>query len=130
MLARAAHREIYSAVVEDDILHFLQACQQRFDLIIAADVCVYLGDLDLLFKECRRLLKPNGLMALTVEALPDAVLPYQNYHLQRSGRFAHHKIYLLDLAKRYGYQLHLEEMTPRLQDGEPVPGYLLVLGTS
>ena len=61
-----------------------------------------------------RLNRPGGLIAFSTEELESASCPFSGkrlgerdrgkaYHLQRSGRFAHHKAYVLDTLATHGF---------------------------
>jgi len=84
MLAKAAERGCYDALIEADMMTFLERTSERFDLVFAADTLVYLGDLENFFAAAARVATPGGLLAFNVEttALPGWVL-------LPSGRFAH-----------------------------------------
>ena len=50
------------------------------------------------------------------------------YRLQPSGRFAHSKDYLKRLARDNGLVVQsMNEVTPRVENGRPVDGLLVVL---
>lgn len=122
MLAIAREKNIYHELTEmtvDDALIKYRDC----DLIIAADVFTYIGDLAPIFKAAKEALKPGGLFIFTVEkteAYP--------YILQTSARYAHHKNYLNTLAQHYGWTIKQENsVTLRQQKGQPVQGYLYCL---
>ncbi|EOD39609.1 hypothetical protein EMIHUDRAFT_200154 [Emiliania huxleyi CCMP1516] len=86
-----------------------------FDLIVAADVLVYFGELGApLVFSCER--------ATADEAAA-------GWRLLPSGRFAHTKEYVVREAAAAGYRLiAYEEMTPRVEKGVPVRGHLFTLG--
>ena len=50
MLAKAAERGCYDALIEVDMMAFLEQTSERFDLVFAADTLVYLGDLEDFFR--------------------------------------------------------------------------------
>ncbi len=54
MLDEARQRNIYDELVEDDMLVYLRGQQCRFDMVAAADVLPYLGDLSELFNRVAR----------------------------------------------------------------------------
>jgi predicted TPR repeat methyltransferase len=93
------------------------------DLVLAADVLVYLGDLDPLFAAAARALVPDGLFAVTVERHDGA-----GFVLQRSLRYAHGEPYLRDLGSRHEFVLEqLEAVVTRRDAGRDVPGLLAIL---
>ena len=95
-------------------------------LVTAADVFVYIGDLDPLLAKLAKLVKAEDVVTFTVEALVEE--NEFGWLLQRSGRFAHSKSYLNRLADRYGFAvLSLERIVPRMEQGKEIEGYLTIL---
>jgi predicted TPR repeat methyltransferase len=45
MLARATSRNVYDRLIESEIHDFLESTDDKFDLILAADMLLYIGDL-------------------------------------------------------------------------------------
>jgi len=84
MLAKAAERQIYDGLVEDEMIAFLDGVAERFDLIFAADAIIYLGDLQAFFVAAARVTPQGGLVAFNIETTTEAP-----YLLLPSGRFAH-----------------------------------------
>jgi predicted TPR repeat methyltransferase len=84
MLAKAAERQIYDALVEDEMIAFLDGAAERFDLVFAADAVVYLGDLQAFLAAAARATPQGGLLAFNIETTTEAP-----YLLLPSGRFAH-----------------------------------------
>jgi len=102
MLAQARQRGIYGQLVQADLVAHLAATAQRYDLVAAADVFTYLGDLDAAFAGVARVLAAGGLFALAVEAADDDAA---DYVLRGSLRYAHARGYLQALARRHGFAL-------------------------
>ncbi len=66
MVERAVERG-YDELVVAEIVSYCDANRSAFDLLVAADVMVYLGDLVPLFTAARTSLRPGGWFAFTVE---------------------------------------------------------------
>lgn len=95
-----------------------------FDLIVAADVLVYFGNLDTLIQTFATISKPGGHLIFSCELTTDDEAPL-GWRLLPSGRFAHTKKHAVDIAMAVGYQLvHYEEIVPRTERGAPVRGHL------
>ena len=60
MLERARALGVYDRLERAEVVAWLEATAERFDLIVSADVLVYIGDLDRLFAGARRALAPSG----------------------------------------------------------------------
>ena len=63
---------------------FLEESEESFDLVFAADVVIYLGDLSRFLRGAARAASAGGLLAFNVETTKEAP-----YLLLPSGRFAH-----------------------------------------
>ena len=125
MVAAATAKQIYDELIVADIEPALDHYQD-IDLILAADVFTYIGELKNIFAKVKRALKPGGLFAFSVEKTDD--FPFQ---LQPSIRYAHSKQYLESLIKEHNFQIiRLETIQLRMQKEVPVPGYLVIVGVT
>nr|HET7859145.1 tetratricopeptide repeat protein [Caldimonas sp.] len=98
MLAEAKARGVYDELVRDDIVAFLRATETRHDLVVAADVFIYVGALDPVFAAVAGVLTAGGVFAFTAEALADD----RDFALLPSLRYAHSERHLRELASRHG----------------------------
>jgi predicted TPR repeat methyltransferase len=96
MLAQAQRKGVYDLLEKRDISQ-LQLGEDRFDLIVAADVFIYLGALERIVGWCAGSLNSGGLLAFTVEA---SVKPVE---LRESRRFAHSHGYVEGLLHDAGF---------------------------
>ena len=101
MLAKARARGIYDELIQGDILVPLKQAGRRFDLILASDVLLYVGDLAPLFDAVKNALRPAGRFAFTVDLLQDG---NSDYRLTPWVLFAHAPGYL----ERVAQQTHLQ----------------------
>jgi predicted TPR repeat methyltransferase len=123
MLAQAAKTRLYDALHEGDLVGFLRSRPAASaDLVVAADVFVYVADLAGIFAETRRVLERGGLIGFTVQAHEGAGVV-----LGEDARYAHGEPLLRDLAEAAGLAVVLfERVSTREDRGEPVPGFLVV----
>jgi predicted TPR repeat methyltransferase len=123
MLERAAERGIYDELVEAEVVAFLERCPPRsFDLILAVDVLVYIGDLEALLRASARALAPGGLLAFSTEDLADESA---GFRLARTGRYAHVRGYVQAAATAAGLRMTGDEaLVIRKEAGQPVEGRL------
>lgn len=92
------------------------------DLVVAADVFVYLGDLLPVFAQSARVLGPGGRLAFTVQDHPGAGVV-----VGPDRRFAHGEAYLRETLQAAGLMPRLVAPASTRQDrGQPVPGLLIV----
>jgi predicted TPR repeat methyltransferase len=124
MIAQAQRKQIYDRLETGDLLGFLAAEHDRrtsYDLVIAADVFVYLFDLAPAAAAVARLLGPGGLFAFTVEA------GRQGVTLGVTLRYQHGEDHLR--AALAAAMLRLIELSPiatRTEANEAVPGLLVL----
>lgn len=123
MLAKAQARAVYDELVCDDILLYLEQPPSKVDLVIAADVLVYFGDLERLFSLVKNCLQQHGYFAFSVEeSNTDEVC------LQSSQRYAHSAAYLDRIANDHGFQLcHRSQHQGRRDAQQAVASLILVL---
>jgi predicted TPR repeat methyltransferase len=120
MLQEARARGCYQELAEAEILEWMRAAAPAmFDLVIAADVLVYFGDLGPIFGQARRLLRPGGLFAFSIEVCRDA-----DWRLQDSGRYAQSAAYIERLARQHGFTVALRADQPIRK---PIVGLLYIL---
>ncbi len=124
MIEAARRTGLYSELAAADIVDYLTAAEPgQADLVIAADVFVYLGELDPVFGASARVMKPGGLFAWSVQRGGD-----QNFCVGSDMRYAHSTRYLHELAARHGFEIvGLEEISSRTDRGLAVPGLAAVL---
>jgi predicted TPR repeat methyltransferase len=135
MLAEARARGVYHRLEHADLVSMARAeAAGTYDLILAADVFIYVGDLADVMREAHRILRPGGLFAFSAEAVesaPGATAPQRpdaGYRLQSSGRYAHSAAYLRGVAAQAGFELaEVSGVEVRLENGQPVQGWLALL---
>ena len=103
MLAQARTRSLYERLTRADVASYLAATDQRYDLIAAADVFTYVGDLDGVFTGAARVLAREGLFGFSVEMADDA--GDADFVLRGSLRYAHSRRYVEALAQRHGFSV-------------------------
>ncbi len=92
------------------------------DLVVAADVFVYLGELAPCFAQSARVLEPDGLLAFTVQSHDG-----EGVVVGDDRRFAHAEGWLRERLIEAGLTPVLVEPASTRQDrGAPVPGLLVV----
>lgn len=100
MLKRAQAKRIYDLVEQAD-LTVLRFDTPRADLVVAADVFIYVGALETAFANVRSMLLPGGLFAFTVEALGGA----DGFGLLDTRRFAHARAYVDGALAGAGFRI-------------------------
>lgn len=133
MLEQANKRKVYSRLEKADIVeHLRKEAAAQHDLVIAADVFIYLGRLDSIFMDIHRSLRVHGRLLCSIEGLGAATVasanPSEDYALTISGRFAHAPRYIERLASRLGFVVEGKcEVALRTEQGKPSMGWLYSL---
>ena len=123
MVEKARARGLYDALFVGDIVEAM-AEPAHWDLAVAADVLVYVGDLAPVFAAAAVALASGGRFAATVERLEG-----DGFALGPARRYAHSVAYLRATAAAAGLDvLLLEDCSPRREKQAPVPGVVFVLG--
>jgi len=98
MLEIAAGRGVYARLEQGELVEVLgRTAAGSVHAVVAADVFIYVGDLEAVFASVARVLAPGGVFAFSVEALEGG-----DYRLQPTGRYAQSPGYLRALASHTG----------------------------
>lgn len=122
MLDKARERDVYTELECAELTQYL-AGHEEFDLVVAGDVLIYLGDLAPVFAGVKRVLRFDGRFVFSVEAANEG-----DVELGATRRYRHSRVYLEGLAAAYGFEVDaIEDHVLRLEGGNPVGGYLVRL---
>ena len=126
MIEKARLRHLYRHLAIGDCTELLEndtGFAGPYDLIVAADVFIYIGALESIFTALRPRLAPAGLVAFSIET--SRAVPIE---IRASGRFAHSQDYILGLAEQHDLSILADKPTDiRLEQDTPIPGHLYVL---
>jgi predicted TPR repeat methyltransferase len=123
MVRGAENKNIYDYLDVSEMVIAVDALAAPCDLMLAADVLAYVGDLTSVLRAVRRKLTPGGLFAFTVQRHDD-----EGFVLGAEHRFSHSRAYIENLAKAEGYATtYLENAVSRQEKGVDVPGLAVIL---
>lgn len=124
MVERARRKKVYDDLAEGDLTEWLAARPAASaDLVLAADVFIYLADLGPVFADVARVLAKDGLFAFTAQTHEGKAAV-----LGEDLRYAQSEGYVGELAERYGFRTVVSEVcTIREDRGQPVMGRVFVL---
>lgn len=123
MLAQARAHGVYDELHLAEVHTWLRgAAATRFDLVIAADVFIYIGALEDLFRETARSLRPGGWFAFSTEECESA-----DYTLRPSGRYAQSEAYIRRLAQPAFAVVAADPAVIRRELGNSLGGRLYLL---
>ena len=126
MLQKAGALGVYDQLFHADAVEHLQGSTLRYNLVLAADVLIYIGALEALFAALVPRLAPGGQFVFTVEQLnePSAA----GVQLLPSLRYAHSEAYLRRLATANGLVVdRLDGQTLRHENGHALAGLFVYL---
>jgi predicted TPR repeat methyltransferase len=122
MIEHARNKNIYTELICKDINQALTS-QKNHDLILAADVFTYFGELREVLSQCYEALKNRGTIAFSVESTHNDT----TYILQTSIRYAHQHQYLKSLLIELKFNnIQIHTVTLRHQYKKPVSGYVII----
>lgn len=125
MLRRAKARGGYDVLHKAELVYYLATQREAFDVAISADTLCYFGELGPAMTAAAGALKPGGVLAFTVEALPPGA--DEPYRLQLNGRYAHGQAYVERCLAQAGLHARtVEAEVLRQEGGRDVPGWLVV----
>jgi predicted TPR repeat methyltransferase len=117
--------KIYESVYPAEALEYLnQLPPGSIHGIVAADVFIYIGNLESIFQSSRRALVDSGVVVFSVELSSEE----QGMVLLSSGRFGHSKEYIEVEARKAGFRVKVwKEGDLRKQRSQNVRGAVVVL---
>ena len=125
MLAEARGKGLYDDLVEADLVTFIENNPASFDVVLAADVLIYIGDVAPLAQAAYLALRPGGVCAVSAESLDgDAGSPFL---LSPSGRYQHTEQYVRETFTTAGFTVDPPQKTSvRLENAVPIPAWIVV----
>jgi predicted TPR repeat methyltransferase len=125
MLARAAARGGYDALVKAELGAYLATQAQAFDLIVIADVLIYFGPLDGIFAAVAQALRRPGLVVFTLE-IHAGGQQSPAYVIKPSGRYGHAPRYVEACLEQHGFSvLSSDAVILREEFTQPVAGLVV-----
>ena len=121
MVAVAQRKTIYDHLAAGEMVSYVIAAPLPFDLVLAADVLVYVGDLAPLFAAVAARMTAGGLFAFTLQRHDGA-----GFVLGEEHRYRHSTAYLRDVAGAFEI-VTLTDDVFRREKNVDVPGLLVVL---
>jgi predicted TPR repeat methyltransferase len=123
MINKAEKKKVYDQLSQKDIIDFLVNSNDYFDLFVAADVFIYIGELENVFKSVKKRMLSDGYFTFSVERSN-----CDSYRLCSSGRYAHSRLYIEKLAEKNGFKIEsCSETGIRKENDQWIEGDLYVL---
>ena len=115
MLAEAEAKGLYDRLTKSDIKKYLSTAELDFDLFIACDVFIYVGELTDIFRLIKSRNKGSGRIAFTTEHTEK-----DGYFLEKSARFSHSKQYIERLCTQFDYDIIESSLFKIRKDGQNI----------
>ncbi len=126
MLARAKEKDLYDALFQEDVLEFLERRDRAapgYDLVLAADLFIYIGALGPIFAAISDAMTAGGRFVFSVENLDQG-----SYKLQKTARYCQSQSYIRELASDHGFSMELRESVDIREDKHaPIKGSIFIL---
>jgi len=110
MIAMSRDRGIYDELAQQEVVEYLALRETQVDLLLAADLLIYFGELESLFAAASARLRPSGLFAFSIESTAES-----DFQLRSSRRYAHSTAYVRRVAGRHDW-IELVARECRLRD--------------
>lgn len=124
MLLKAKQRGSYKELIHGDIVDATNALSTTFELVVAADVFVYVGGLSEVFESCHAALSKNGLFAFSIELSEHS----DDFMLRATGRYAHSSHYIKQLSCEHNFEsINVKEVILRMDAGNKILGEIHIL---
>lgn len=123
MIELAKQRHIYDVLQTGDLVELLNKSEDKYDLFIATDVLVYIGNLRPLFKAIQSHALPGALFVCLTESIPEGT-----YILRQSGRYAHSRSHIQSLADEHHFTIEFcQPAAIRVEKGQGIMGDHMIL---
>jgi predicted TPR repeat methyltransferase len=124
MVAKSRALGVYDSLHAQELVAFMQQTTEPADLVLAADVFIYVGWLEAVLEAMSPRVRSGAWLALTVEEAD----PGFEVQLHSSLRYAHALTYLQKLAAEHGWQWAKVHRAPlRLDQAQPLMGAYVYL---
>ena len=126
MVDKARDLDCYDSLIVGEITEVVNNLDQELDLVIAADVFVYIGSLDDIFHACSKKMSDNSYFIFSTELLAEDI--ENNFRLYDSGRYKHSTKYINQLISKYNFKrIEQHFCVLRKENGKDVNGCITIL---
>jgi predicted TPR repeat methyltransferase len=125
MLAKARELDIYDSLIVGDIVDTMSSSQEKYDLFIALDVLIYIGDVESIFNTVRNCCNKNAFFIFSVETQEE-----DGYSLLKSARYAHSENYILNITSDGFKVVDSQDVRLRKEGSSWIDGKIFILQAS
>jgi len=102
MLEKARSLRVYDRLEHAELIEYLSATDERHDLVLAADVFPYIGDLSPVFGAVHKVLDGGGVFCFSSELAAEGG---PGFELRPGLRYVHSERYLRELSADVGFEV-------------------------
>jgi predicted TPR repeat methyltransferase len=125
MIAKTRELDVYDRLFVGDIVDILSSSKEKYDLFIALEVFLYIGELIKIFKTVRQCCNKNALFIFSIETQEK-----DGYSLLKTARYSHSESYILKTASDGFKLIDSEEVSLRKEKEGWIDGKIFILQAS
>ncbi|HKE46321.1 MAG TPA: tetratricopeptide repeat protein [Steroidobacteraceae bacterium] len=126
MIEKARERKVYDQLVVGELCAFMRSQPAKFDVVLSADTLCYFGALEEPLAAAKACLRPNGILAFTVEAL-EGEHEGAGFRIEPHGRYVHTSPYIAECLRKAGFSVvALDAVALRRELRKDVIGHLAI----
>jgi len=125
MVAKTRELDVYDHLIVGDVVDILSSSKEKYDLFIALDLFIYVGELTKLFKTIRNCCNKNTLFIFSIEGQMD-----NGYSLLKTGRYSHSDNYILKTASDGFKLIESQEVNLRKEKEGWIDGKIFIFQAS
>jgi len=123
MIEKAREKGVYDDLRVGDLIEFIGGTGEKYDLVTATDVFVYMGNLKSIFSAIARCTRDSAYFLFSNESIEEG-----EYVLRPTGRYAHSRTYIRSLAERHGFSIeYCQSVDVRKEKDKGIEGDLFIL---
>ena len=125
MISKADELDVYDNLYTGDIVEALNAVQENFDLFVALDVLIYVGDVESIFKTVHKYSNPESIFVFSTEIQEES-----GYSLLSSSRYSHSDSYIMNQASGKFVLIKSKDTVIRKEGNNLIHGKIYVFKTN
>ena len=122
MISKARDRGVYDNLIIGDIVHTLKSAREKYDLFVALDVLIYIGDIVDITNAIKDCCTEHSFLILSIESQKDG-----GYSLLKTGRYSHSLEYVLNITSDNFQLIKVKEVNLRKENGKWIAGQIIIL---
>jgi len=124
MVSKARDLGIYDSLFVGDIVEILSLVKEKYDLFIALDVLIYIGEVESIFNAVKNCCNKKALFIFSIE-----IQEGDDYSLLKSSRYAHSENYIYNVSSGMFKVLGSQEVRLRKEGDVWIDGKIYIMQT-